>query len=526
MRLSKQLAVVLAVAVAAIAGAAAALAQTTGPPIGAYSTKGAWSFVSAPNLHPPKLRTTRPTSTGQLAPGDFLTANFPNVVAPGSLTGQGGPLILDSRLQPVWFDPAPTDVVATNLKQQTFEGKPALSWWEGVVTQTGATVSGSVLVVNQHYRQVAKLAGDTKDGWVISPHDVVISGRDAWVTSYKYLPNEDLSRYGGASNGTLYDFAVQEYDLVTGKLLYTWDAFNPGGTPNVPLSDSEASAPANAAVPWDPYHGNSIQLVGHNEFLVSMRNTWAAYLVDITTGKVVWTLGGKSSSFAIPSQGQFEWQHMAELLPGNQVSLYDDHCCALVAGKFASPTGQSRGLVLRLNPGNHTASPVAQYGHAPMLDSAFTGSMQVLPNGNALVGWGSQPYFSEYTSSGKALLDAVWPGKDLSYRVVLSNTWVGTPYFPPSGAARTSHGKATIYASWDGATEVVSWKVLAGANAGHLTLVATARKSGFETAIHLSRGYGDYKLQALNAAGRVIGASKTFKSPKAGTKSPSLPQAY
>jgi len=513
---------------ATVIAAAAAVAQTVTPPPGAYTTKGAWSFVSAPNLHPPKLRTDAPTLTSKLAPGYFLTANFPNVAAGGALTGQGGPLILDSKLQPVWVKPTPTSAVALDLKQQTFDGKPALSWWEGVVSNTGAAASGSVFVVDQHYRQVATLTGDLKDGWVISPHEVVISGHDAWVTSYKTVPGVDLSAYGGSSAGTVYDFAVQEYDLRTGKLLYSWDAFNPGGTSNVPLSESETTAPASAAVPWDAYHGNSIQLVGSHEFLVSMRNTWAGYLVDISTGRVVWTLGGKASSYSVPAQAQFQWQHMIELLPTNEVTVYDDHCCGLVGpGKFAPPTGPSRGLVLKLNAAGRTASLVAQYRHAPTLDSAFTGSMQLLPNGNALVGWGSQPYFSQYSKSGKLLLNAIWPGVDLSYRVLLTQNWVGTPYFPPSGAARKAGGRTTVYASWDGATEPVSWTVLAAANAKHLALVATQLKSGFETAIKLPRGsYKVFQVRALNANGRVLGSSKRFGVPSAGSKPGGLPQAY
>jgi hypothetical protein len=172
---------------------AVAAAQTTPPPPGAYTTTGAWSFVSAPKLHPPKLHTDIRTKFKKLAPGYFLTANFPNVTAGKPMTGQGGPLILDNRLRPVWFLPTPTSVVTLDLKEQLFQGKPALSWWEGVITSTGAATSGTVYVVNQHYRQVAKLTGDTKDGWVISPHEVVISGHNAWVTSYKYLYNQDLS---------------------------------------------------------------------------------------------------------------------------------------------------------------------------------------------------------------------------------------------------------------------------------------------------------------------------------------------
>jgi hypothetical protein len=132
--------------------------------------------------------------------------------------------------------------------------------------------------------------------------------------------------------------------------------------------------------------------------------------------------------------------------------------------------------------------------------------MQVLPNGNALVGWGSEPYFSEYSGSGQELLDARWPGGDASYRALFTDSWVGTPLYPPRGAVRGS----TVYASWNGATGVSRWDVLAGSSSTRLKRVASHDRTGFETAIAVGRGYAVYEVQALSAGGRVLGTSRTF----------------
>jgi uncharacterized membrane protein YgcG len=132
-----------------------------------------------------------------------------------------------------------------------------------------------------------------------------------------------------------------------------------------------------------------------------------------------------------------------------------------------------------------------------------------------VVGWGSKPYFSEFSKTGRLLLDAVFPTPDLTYRVLVSN-WVGKPFFPPSGAARNKGGKSTVYASWDGATQVARWRVLAGTDAKHLVTVATQSKNGFETAIALSKKYSTYKVQALDSRGHVLpnGTSKAFSASK------------
>ncbi len=488
-----------------------ALAAVAVAGIGSFTTRGAWGYVSASKLHPPKLRTIAPTAKKGLARGDFLVTN-----SPGNphlkMVGGGGPLILDGHLQPVWAMPAIAgNLTAGNLKEQTYNGKPALSWWEGTVNGHGITTSGEDFVVDGTYRPVATLKG--ADGWVLSEHDMAISGHDAWVTAYKNVPM-NLTVYHGGAKGTLFDAAVQEYDLTTGQLLYTWDALQ-----HIPLSDSYQAPPTSG--PWDAYHENSIQLVSGNRFLVSMRQEWAAYLVSATTSGIEWTLGGKHSSFKMGRGAQFQWQHDVELHK-NLVSVYDDHCCGFTAaGKLINPTGPSRALVLTLNTTAHTATQTLQVVRAKSFDSTFLGNTELLPNGNVLVSWGSTPYFSEYSRSGKLLMSVSWPTNgggfsNISYRAYLAN-WSATPFYPPSGAVRSSKGKATVYASWNGATGVSAWRVLAGASSKHLaTVVRKANRTGFETAIQVSKTYATYEVEALNSRGRVIGTSKPFPAPKSG----------
>ena len=267
--------------------------------------------------------------------------------------------------------------------------------------------------------------------------------------------------------------------------------------------------PTNGSL-WDPYHLNSIELPGDGSFVISMRNTWAAYKVDIATGRIEWTLGGKQSSFRFGSGAEFQWQHNVTVYPGTPLmTVFDDHCCQITrAGKLAA-TGPSRGLVLKLDPTTHTATLVAQYTHGATFDSEFMGNIEPLPGGNEFVGWGSLGRFSEYTDTGRMLLDAVLPGADITYRATVE-PWVGLPLYPPSGAARQQRGRTIVYASWNGATEVASWRVLAGSSSGALAPATTAPKSGFETAISVSRSSRVFRVQALNARWQVIGTSAPF----------------
>jgi EmrB/QacA subfamily drug resistance transporter len=498
---ARSLAIVVGLVVVGFVALDQAFAGSHGAPVGRYTTRGAYSFVTEPSLHPPKLRTIRRVP-GRLAPGYIFTANFYNLNYP-PLIGQSGPLILDNTLQPVWFKAVPEKEVASNLSLQTYEGKPALAWWQGVVTNTGATESGEDVVVNQHYQTVARLRAT--GGWVLTLHAIVISGQDAWVTANKNIAR-NLSKFGGAYNGALIDSAVQEYNLKTGKLLRSWDALE-----HIPLGDSYASVPTNG-FPWDAYHVNAVDVPGNGTFLVSMRNTWAAYLVNIDTGKIEWTLGGKRSDYKFGPGAAFQWQHDVSLGPNSTVTMFDDHCCQLTGGGTSVPaTGPSRGLVLKLDEATHVASLVDQYTGSPGEDyeSEYMGDTQPLPDSNTFVGWGSEPYLSEFSASGKLLLEGEFPGADLSYRSMVEQ-WVGLPLYPPVGAVRDSAGKTTVYVSWNGATQVTSWRVLAAPGSGRMTPAASAGKSGFETAIAVPGGDRRFEVQALDADGHVIGTSRPF----------------
>jgi EmrB/QacA subfamily drug resistance transporter len=497
---ARRLAPAIGVVLAGFVVLTVAFAGSAGAPIGSYTTRGTYSFITEPALHPPQIRGARRAPLGQLASGYIFTTNFYDLNEP-PIVGQSGPLILDNDLQPVWFEPVPERVAAANLSLQTYEGKPALAWWQGRVTNTGATETGEDVVVDQHYRTIARLKAT--GGWVLTLHELIINGEDAWVTANKNIPI-DLSRYGGAYNGALVDSAVQEYNLKTGKLLRSWDALE-----HIPLSQSQASLPTNA-FPWDAYHVNSIDLIGNGTFLVSMRNTWAAYLVDIDTGRIQWTLGGKRSDFKFGPGAAFQWQHDVRLDGDSTVTMFDDLCCQLTGGGTSVPaTGPSRGLVLRLNQGTRTATLMAQYSGDGKFESEYMGDTQPLTNGNVFVGWGSEPYFSEYSRAGKLLLAGELPGPNLTYRATLEQ-WVGEPLSPPVGAALRSGAKTTVYASWNGATQVVSWRVLGASGAGRLSAVARAPRSGFETAIAVAQGYRSFKVQALAADGRIIGTSGLF----------------
>ena len=108
------------------------------------------------------------------------------------------------------------------------------------------------------------------------------------------------------------------------------------------------------------------------------------------------------------------------------------------------------------------------------------------------------------------ILDGYLPFPDLSYRAFVE-PWVGLPSYPPSGAARHKHGKTVVYASWNGATQVLSWKVSGGRSAGGLVPVAKAPRDGFETQIVVPPDDTTFRVQAVGSGHRVLGTSQPFQ---------------
>jgi hypothetical protein len=150
-------------------------------------------------------------------------------------------------------------------------------------------------------------------------------------------------------------------------------------------------------------------------------------------------------------------------------------------------------------------SVVRRYTHsAPPRSAASQGNFQLLPNDDAFVGWGAEPYVSEYSQSGRLLYDAHLPTGDEAYRA-MRFPWTGTPTSSPALAALGS--ARTAYVSWNGATEVAAWRLLSGTSPSTLTAVGTQPRTGFETAIPLSGAGPVFEAQALSATGAVLGTS-------------------
>jgi hypothetical protein len=333
------------------------------------------------------------------------------------------------------------------------------------------------------------------DGYQPDAHDFQITPQGTAYLSTARIVEQNLSSVGGPANGTAIDDVVQEVDIKTGQVLWEWHTLG-----HVPLSASYGPVPTSNWPPYDYFHLNSIQPLPNGNVLISSRQTWSVYEISRKTGRVIWTLGGKYSSFKVGPGANFEWQHDARL-HGSTLSVFDD-------ADSPEEESQSSGKLLRLDLRDRTASLIRRYTHNPPVLTPEMGSMQTLANGNVFVGWGPEPEFSEYTSSGRQIFNASAPLGVVFYRA-FRFPWVGHPRTRPSLAvSRATGGRVKAYASWNGATQVAAWRVLGGSSPDHLgPLGTTAPRAGFETTIKLTRHPRYLAVQALGRKGNLLGVS-------------------
>jgi Arylsulfotransferase (ASST) len=452
------------------------------------------SFHSRPDLEAPVIAVTARTPSADPAAQRRAPLIF---AAPFSGPGDAGPMIFDEAGNLVWFSPDRAGTVSANLQLGQLDGQSVLTYWHGYIHQQGFG-EGEDVVLNRSYRPILRVhAGN---GYKADLHEFRIADNHTAVLTVFDPIYCDLSSLGGPSGGAVTDGIYQEIDLRTGLVRREWHSVD-----HVPLSDSYSSAVGTSTVwPFDYFHLNSIAQLANGRTVISARNTWGVYELDSASGRVVENIGGRRSQIKLASGASPAFQHDARVLPDGTISLFDN-------GAVPKVHKQSRGLILAIDQSAHTGAVVAQYQHTSALSSGSQGNLQVLANGDVLIGWGARPFVTEYTPAGKVVFDAHMKGPYESYRSYRYE-WSGEPSEPPAIAAivNAHSGTLSVYASWNGDTRTASWRVLAGNSAHALAPVATVPRAGFETKIspHRARYVA---VQALDETGAVLATSRTVR---------------
>jgi hypothetical protein len=403
---------------------------------------------------------------------------------------QFGPMILSSDGKLLWYEPRPDKV--HDLKAIDVGGRPMLAFW-----QRHSGNRGYYQLLDDHYRPVQRIR--PRHGYPTNLHELVVTpDGNAWVSA-------DVRRRG------IIEFVVQEIELATGKVRFEWRSLD-----HVKLRDSYERRPRDGSA-WDYFHGNAIAPPTADDptVIISSRNTSSLYGVDPTTGRTVWVLGGKRDQFGLQPGWRFCAQHDAHRLPGGDILLFDNGG-TYMHGRPRCGLHAARAMRFRLDTRRRNAKLVASVSSRQLSPGragyfpGWVGSARLASNGDLLVDWGPNRRITEIGSDGRVNL--LLKLQRWSYRAFPAQ-WVGHPDGVPAIAARRRGGLVDVWASWNGATEIRRWRVLAGPSADALQPVEpSVAFADLETTATVRTTAPYVAVEALGAAGQVLARSRAVRA--------------
>jgi hypothetical protein len=179
---------------------------------------------------------------------------------------------------------------------------------------------------------------------------------------------------------------VVQHVSAEGTLLFEWNPFD-----HFAITDVDDAERTGTSVNW--MHGNAMDFDADGNLLVSFRNLGEITKIDVSTGAVIWRLGGRKNQFIFldTPMPAFARQHSVRSYAAGALVILDN---------LGNPT-ESRAEHYVVNDITRTARLVQSYGSIPGVVTQIGGSVQPLANGRTLVSFGTEGRLVEYDAEGR-----------------------------------------------------------------------------------------------------------------------------
>ncbi|KAF2146009.1 uncharacterized protein K452DRAFT_294621 [Aplosporella prunicola CBS 121167] len=469
------------------------------------------TFYSRADLNAPALDCSL-QKTDSVSPGYIFIAPYG--------ASQSAPYIYDKSCNLVWSGYGIGGVEAShNLQVCSYNGADHLCFMQG--NQLHGYARGHGTILDNTYT-IVKSVGTGGNAPAVDMHEfnLIDEGKSALVTSYRQYPY-DLSEYnitGGV--GYVLEGIFQEIEVDTGKVLFDWhssDHIPLNYSYVLPNSSDTAGTGLSPSVAWDYFHINAIDKSSYsNTYLISSRHTSSIYQLNSTDGSIIWKLSAGGLTDFDCTNFAFSYQHDVRYVSENTthtvISLFDN-----ASNNYNQTSDESSGMVISINHDEKTATLVSQF-KAPVdggLLSSSQGNMQTLPNGGAFNGWGSNNAITEYAADGTPVLHATFGNYPVMNYRAFSFNWTAAPTTTPAlyAYAKNATAPTALYVSWNGATEVRTWRFFGGDSAAAVEKqIGETDKGGFETGFQTD-GFSAYVYaEALDADGKSLGKSSVLQT--------------
>ncbi|KDN71246.1 hypothetical protein CSUB01_11950 [Colletotrichum sublineola] len=439
-------------------------------------------FKSRPDIVVPKLKVTL-HNPSLVSSGFYFLAPFKSYVST--------PMIFDNAGELVW---AGSDAYAGtegagahvyDFHTCDFQGLPHLCMLRGFNDQ--GNVRGQGIILDSHYQPVKHISGGGHTtSCDLHEFTTAESGTTSIITQYRRRLYDLSGQVENRGMIWILEGVFQEIEIESGRVLFEWRSLD-----HVDPAESQVQpGRGTRTAPWDYVHLNSVEKMSDGDYLVSARHTSTIFKVSSRDGSIIWRLGGSNSTFG-SMEPAILFQHHARVLADGadttRISLFDN-----ARRPAFEPKRPSSGLIVLLDHRTKTARVEKRYS-GPEIEytTKIAGSTLVLPNGNVLVGFGDAACFTEYTSDGIPGFKACVRDQSHGtlYRVYKS-PWIA------------------FHVSWNGATEVKSWRVYGALHPdGPFSQVTQVPKKGFETTITTEHHYVKSYVEAISSTDKVLGKS-------------------
>ena len=352
---------------------------------------------------------TRFTIAGDTLPADFPPIKIDTVSNPapgeifiGGFGGIGGTtlyanylIIADNSGKPLAYKRIGTQV---NPFAYMFKSDPAgtYSYIDRTPTAT------NVRIVDSSFTQIDTYPRGNPAG--ASHADFLLLPNGHALVLYFDIKTVDMSSIvkGGHPAANVTGCLIQEFDL-NKNVVFQWSGFD-----YLPITDTYEDT---LAASFAYSHVNGLDLDHDGNILISSRHMSQIIKIDRNTGNVIWRLGGKRNEFTFLNEHAensplyLSYPHHVQRLPNGNIILFDNGNQRV--------TKYSRVVEYKLDEINKTASMVWEYRQTPDIYASAQGSVQRLPNGNTLIGWG------EASLGGKPAITEVRPDKSIVFELSL-----------------------------------------------------------------------------------------------------------
>ena len=250
------------------------------------------------------------------------------------------------------------------------------------------------------------------NGYLSDLHDIILLP-NGHVLIFAYdAQSIDMSEIvvGGDPNAIVIGGVIQELDAAR-NVVFQWRSWD-----YIPITDTYADLLLSMI---DYVHLNAIEIDNDGNILFIGRTLSEVTKISRSTGEIIWRLGGKQNDFTFINEhpenapDYFALPHNIKRLANGNITLFDN-------GDYHSPP-YSRGVEYQLDEQSKTATMVWEYDHSKEIYAFAMGSVQRLPNGNTLIGWGSassvgDPVLTEVHSDNSIAFELFFPLELASYR--------------------------------------------------------------------------------------------------------------